>query len=77
MSFLSFLASVERERDGSRDGTGDGNGTREVWCERGLMWAPVFEGEAHPYKVNLVKFDGRTRKVRPEVNTEVLEQNSI
>ncbi|KAL8743271.1 MAG: hypothetical protein Q9190_004353 [Brigantiaea leucoxantha] len=37
----------------------------------------VFEGEAHPYKKNLIKFDGRTRKVEPEVKMEVLEQKSI
>ncbi|KAI4096695.1 MAG: hypothetical protein LQ344_000835 [Seirophora lacunosa] len=37
----------------------------------------VFEGEAHPYKTNLIKFDGRTRRVEPEVKTEILKQNSI
>lgn len=37
----------------------------------------VFEGEAHPYKVNLVKFEGRTRRLEPEIKTEVLKQKSI
>lgn len=37
----------------------------------------MFEGEAHPYKTNLIKFDGRTRRVEPEVKTEILKQNSI
>ncbi|KAI4125703.1 MAG: hypothetical protein LQ338_004131 [Usnochroma carphineum] len=36
----------------------------------------VFEGEAHPYRKNLIKFEGRTRKVEPEVKTEVLKRNS-
>ncbi|KAL9596568.1 MAG: hypothetical protein Q9219_005695 [cf. Caloplaca sp. 3 TL-2023] len=33
----------------------------------------VFEGEAHPYKSNLIKFDGRTRRVEPEVKMETLK----
>ncbi|KAL8715092.1 MAG: hypothetical protein Q9220_001049 [cf. Caloplaca sp. 1 TL-2023] len=37
----------------------------------------VFEGEAHPYKINLMKFDGKIRKVEPEIKTEVLKQVSI
>ncbi|KAI4176289.1 MAG: hypothetical protein LQ343_001027 [Gyalolechia ehrenbergii] len=37
----------------------------------------VFEGEAHPYKANLVKLDGRTRRIEPEVKTEVLKQMSV
>lgn len=36
----------------------------------------MFEGEAHPYRKNLIKFEGRTRKVEPEVKTEVLKRNS-
>lgn len=37
----------------------------------------VFEGEAHPYRTNLMKFEGRIRQVEPEVKTEVLKQTSI
>lgn len=37
----------------------------------------VFEGEAHPYRTNLIKFEGRIRQVEPEVKTEVLKQTSI
>ncbi|KAI4211658.1 MAG: hypothetical protein LQ351_005561 [Letrouitia transgressa] len=37
----------------------------------------VFEGEAHPYKKNLVKFDGRTRRVEPETKAEILEKQSV
>ncbi|KAL8663388.1 MAG: hypothetical protein Q9202_003907 [Teloschistes flavicans] len=37
----------------------------------------VFEGEAHPYKINLVRFDGKIRTVEPEVETQVLKQNTI
>lgn len=37
----------------------------------------VFEGEAHPYRTNLMKFEGRIRQVEPEVKTEVLKQMSI
>lgn len=37
----------------------------------------VFEGEAHPYRTNLIKFEGRIRQVEPEVKTEALKQTSI
>ncbi|KAI4128757.1 MAG: hypothetical protein LQ347_004045 [Umbilicaria vellea] len=38
----------------------------------------VFEGAAHPYKENLVKFDGRTRTMDlPEVKTEMLETKPV
>ena len=37
----------------------------------------VFEGEAHPYKDNIIKFDGQIRKRDPDVKTEILKQKSI
>ena len=37
----------------------------------------VFEGDAHPYRENLIKFDGRIAKREPEVSTELLKQNSL
>ncbi len=37
----------------------------------------VFEGELHPYKENLIRFDGRTRRKEPEVKTEILKKKSI
>lgn len=37
----------------------------------------VFEGEAHPYKANFIRFDGQIRKREPEVRTETLKQKSI
>jgi len=37
----------------------------------------VFEGENHPYKQNLVKVDGRTRIVQPDVSMEKLKAMSI
>lgn len=38
----------------------------------------VFEGEAHPYKVNLIKFDGRVRvKDFPATKTATLEAKPV
>ena len=37
----------------------------------------VFEGEAHPYKENLMKVDGRLRISQPDVSTEKLKAMSI
>ncbi|KAI4267747.1 MAG: hypothetical protein LQ337_008204 [Flavoplaca oasis] len=37
----------------------------------------VFEGEAHPYRTNLMRFEGRIRQVEPEIKTEVLKQTSV
>ena len=37
----------------------------------------VFEGELHPYKENLIRFDGRIRRKDPEVKTEILKKKSI
>ncbi|KAA6412837.1 MAG: ribosomal L13 [Lasallia pustulata] len=38
----------------------------------------LFEGAAHPYRENLVKFDGRTRITSlPDVKTEMLKMKSI
>ena len=37
----------------------------------------VFEGAAHPYKDNLIKFDGRTGRKELQMKTKVLEQKSI
>ena len=37
----------------------------------------VFEGELHPYKENLIRFDGRIRKKELEVKTEMLKKKSI
>lgn len=55
-------------------------GTRGAY--RGFEWSltgtiVVFEGEAHPYKINLMKFDGKIRQVEPEVKTEILKKMSI
>lgn len=51
-----------------------------VWgggCDLLIWMVLVFEGEAHPYKENLIKFNGRIRRREPEVKTEVLKQRSI
>lgn len=40
-------------------------------------WVVVFEGEIHPYKENIIKFDGRIRRRDVDVKTGVLKQNSI
>lgn len=37
----------------------------------------VFEGEAHPYKANLMKINGRPVVLQPEISTEKLKANSI
>ncbi|KAL8804844.1 MAG: hypothetical protein Q9182_002338 [Xanthomendoza sp. 2 TL-2023] len=37
----------------------------------------VFEGEAHPYKKNMMKFEGRIRQAEPEVKAEILKRMSI
>lgn len=37
----------------------------------------VFEGATHPYKENLIKFDGQIRRKEPEVKTEILKSRSI
>ena len=37
----------------------------------------VFEGHAHPYRENLIKFDGLIRKREPEVSTELLKRKSL
>lgn len=38
----------------------------------------AFEGPAHPYKENLVKFEGKTRIAElPEVKTELLKAKAI
>ena len=37
----------------------------------------VFEGELHPYKENIIRFDGLIRKKEPEVKTEILKKKSI
>lgn len=38
----------------------------------------VFEGAAHPYKENLVKFEGRLRKkMAPKVEGDVTNDNSL
>lgn len=41
------------------------------------VWVIVFEGAGHPYKQNLIRFDGEIREVDPEVKTEKLRKNSI
>lgn len=46
-----------------------------IWCD-----GVVFEGEAHPYGINLIKFNDKIRTVEPdveaEVEAEVLKQDS-
>lgn len=37
----------------------------------------VFEGELHPYKANLIRFDGRIWRKESEVKTEILKKKSI
>lgn len=37
----------------------------------------VFEGDTHPYKENLIKFNGRIQKREPEVKIEILKLKSI
>lgn len=48
-------------------------------CESGLTFMIlVFEGEAHPYKVNLIKFDGKGRvKGVPATKTATLEAKPV
>ena len=41
------------------------------------MWCVVFEGEAHPYKANLMKVDGKPVVLQPEISTEKLKVNLI
>lgn len=36
----------------------------------------VFEGEAHPYESNLIKYIDTIRTVEPDLKVEVLEQES-
>ena len=48
----------------------------DIWVltfSRGI----VFEGELHPYKQNIIRFDGRIRRKEPEVKTEILKKRSI
>ena len=46
--------------------------------ERANSWPhAVFEGLAHPYKENLVKFAGRTHIVRPEVKSTIKSIEAI
>ena len=37
----------------------------------------VFEGELHPYKQNIIRFDGRIRRKEPEVKIDILKKKSI
>ena len=37
----------------------------------------VFEGEAHPYKANLMRVNGKLRMSEPEISVEKLKVNSI
>ncbi len=40
------------------------------------MWNLAFEGPAHPYKENLVKFEGKTKIAElPGVKTDLLKAN--
>ena len=48
-----------------------------VFCVLIISRGIVFEGELHPYKENLLRFDGRIRRRDPEVKTEILKKKSI
>lgn len=37
----------------------------------------VFEGEAHPYKANLMRVNGKLRVPEPEISADKLKVNSI
>jgi len=53
---------------------------RGVFLGGGVLicgWVVVFEGEIHPYKENLIRFDGQIRRREPDVKTKVLKQKSM
>jgi len=66
---------LERLKGRFRGGLRGWGGFHEcMWLTSGTA---VFEGENHPYKQNLVKMDGRTRIVQPDVSAEKLKAMSI